>query len=72
MTIATTLSTWEETEMRFFDLKGDPLGRAGRWVFYEHPTKGDEHPLLATSFDYIGDDGPVVFNTLDYDLPDAI
>lgn len=41
------------------------LGYHTEWSFLEHPTLGDEHPLLAIRQ---GDDR--VYNTGDFDLPE--
>lgn len=49
-----------------------PVGRAPGWTFWQHPTLGDEHPILAVSLDYIDDSGPIVWNTHDFDVPDHL
>lgn len=51
---------------------GAPLGHAMGWAFYEHPDYGDEFPILATRLDKIGPNGPIVYSTNDYDLPDYL
>lgn len=66
------MNTWEETDIKALDLRGEPLARAAGWTFWEHPTLGDEHPVLAVTLDNIGDNGPIVYNTLDFDVPDQI
>ncbi len=43
------------------------LARRLGWAFYEHPTKGNEHPLLAVRK---GD--RIVYNTNDFDVPDYL
>lgn len=43
------------------------LARFGGWTFWEHPTMGDEHTILATRK---GDD--TVYDTLSHDIPDYL
>jgi len=62
---------WTETSINPHRL-GEPLGRAFGWTFYEHPTKGDEAPILAATLDRIGPQGPIVYNTHDFDMPDYL
>jgi hypothetical protein len=40
------------------------------WTFWEHPTKGDEGHVLAITLDRIEADGPVVYDTGEYEVPD--
>lgn len=63
--------TWEPTMINAAKL-GTPLARAFGWTFYEHPTEGDEHPILAVSMDVMGKFGPMVYNTGDYDIPEYL
>jgi hypothetical protein len=63
---------WTETSLTWNDLRGEPLAKAFGWTFWEHPTKGDEHPVLAASLDRIGDHGPVVYDTHDFDVPEYL
>jgi hypothetical protein len=63
---------WTETEIRWNDLRGAPLAKAFGWTFWEHPTLGDKHPVLAVTLDRIGEHGPVVYNTHDFHVPEYI
>lgn len=51
---------------------GEPLGHLMGWGFFEDPVHGDEAPLLALSLDFIGDDGPLIFQTTEYEIPDFL
>lgn len=51
---------------------GEPLYRGMGWSFYEDPVHGDEAPLLALSLDFIGEDGPVIFRTTEYEVPEFL
>jgi hypothetical protein len=63
---------WTETKIRFNDLRGEPIARSFGWTFWEHPKLGDEHPILAATLDKIGDDGPIVYNTHDFDVSEYL
>lgn len=65
---------WTETDIRWtMQLQGSgPLARCMGWSFYEHPTLGDEGHVLAVSLDFIGPNGPVVYDTGDYDVPEFL
>lgn len=62
---------WTETDLDVFTL-GEPIARAFGISFYEHPTKGDEVPILAATLDRIGPKGPIVWNTHDFDVPEYL
>lgn len=64
-------TTWTATQIDPAKL-GAPLARAFGWTFYEHPTEGDEHPVLAVSLDHGTAKGPTVWNTGDHDIPDYL
>lgn len=65
---------WTATDLRWIDVSTveSLLHQACGWSFFEHPTEGDEHPVLAMSLDYITEEGPVVWNTHDYDVPEYL
>lgn len=58
-------SNWTLTGFKREKLSTE-VGKAFGWTFFEHPTKGDEAPLLAYR------DGHGVWNTYDYDIPDYL
>lgn len=55
-----------------FDLRGAPLHNGLGWSFWSHPTLGDKAPILAVSLDFIGPQGPIVYNTGDFHLPETL
>lgn len=63
---------WTETDIRWDTLGPEPLARGFGWSFFEHPTLGDEHPVLAVTLDRIGEHGPIVYNTHDFDVPEYL
>ena len=64
---------WTETDLGYTDLTPElMLAQAGGWVFFEHPELGDEHPVLAASLDFLGENGPVIYNTRDFDVPEVL
>lgn len=64
---------WIATELSYADVvRGEPLARSFGWTFWEHPQLGDGFPVLAISLDRIGDHGPIVYNTGDYDVPEYL
>lgn len=63
---------WTATTIPALSLRGAPLASAFGWTFWEHPTEGDEHPVLAVSLDRMGDNGPIVWNTHDMDVPEYL
>lgn len=64
---------WTETKLHYIEVGSHPpLAQAAGWAFFEHPTKGDEGTVLAISLDFIGDDGPLVFDTHDFDVPEYL
>lgn len=60
-----TGSEWTESNVKAETLI-TVIGVAFGWTFYEHPTRGDDAPLLAHRPGY------TVWNTHDYDIPDFI
>jgi hypothetical protein len=68
--MTTRPTQWTETTIRPAQL-GEPLARAFGWTFYEHPTEGDEAPILAVR-SYRMETGGPVWNTGDYDIPDYL
>ncbi len=65
-----TPDTWKEMNGAVADKvrrgEATELARLFGFTFFEHPTKGDEHPILARS------KSGQVFNTLDHELPEYI
>lgn len=62
---------WEATEISWKEVSvSASLGQVAGWTFFEHPTLGDGATVLAVSLDRIGENGPIVFDTLDYDIPE--
>lgn len=60
-------------DLSYFDLDASSiLANGAGWTFFEHPTEGDEHPVLAVSLDFISNKGPLIFNTHDFDVPEFL
>lgn len=49
------------------------IGRAGGWIFYEHPDFGDEAPLVAVKNSDIAFGGKItVYQTNEYEIPNFL
>lgn len=65
---------WTEVDIDWKEVAGTgaPLALAAGWSFFEHPALGDEGTVLAVSLDFIGNNGPLVFDTHDFDIPETL
>lgn len=64
---------WTETTLDVTQVcTGTKLAHTFGWSFWEHPTKGDEGHVLTVSLDRIGPNGPIVYDTGDYGVPEFL
>ena len=64
---------WKATDLTWRDVAASTqLEQVFGWTFFEHPTKGDEGHVLAISLDHIGPNGPIVYDTGEYEVPEYL